>query len=170
MVTKNNYFWAEKGELLANGEMFEVVKIMKEEFIYEMDFINIRIRGVNNKEERDLIIFKKLLQNDSPNLAWDILSNLYKEIAKDFDYISNKKDLKSSVLSNKYYNALQVKFSYAVTCHKAQGGQWDNVFIDLGYITKERINKEFMRWLYTAITRAKRKVFLINFPNYLLKK
>ena len=170
MVTKNNYFWAEKGELLANGEMFEVVKIMKEEFIYEMDFINIRIRGVNNKEEKDLVIFKELLENDSPNLSWDILSNLYKEIAKDFDYISNKKDLKSSVLSNKYYNALQVKFSYAVTCHKAQGGQWDNVFIDLGYITKDRINKEFMRWLYTAITRAKRKVFLINFPDYLLKK
>ena len=170
MVTKNNYFWAEKGELLANGEMFEVVKIMKEEFIYEMNFINIRIRGVNNKEEKDLVIFKELLQSDSPNLPWDILSNLYKEIAKDFDYISNKKDLKSSVLSNKYYNALQVKFSYAVTCHKAQGGQWDNVFIDLGYITKERINKEFMRWLYTAITRAKSKVFLINFPDYLLKK
>ncbi len=170
MVTKNNYFWAEKGELLANGEMFEVIKIMKEEFIYDMDFINIRIRGVNNKEEKDLLIFKELLQNDSPNLSWETLSNLYQEIAKDFDYISNKKDLKSSVLSNKYYNALQVKFSYAVTCHKAQGGQWNNVFIDLGYISKDRINKEFMRWLYTAITRAKKKVFLINFPNYLLKK
>lgn len=101
---------------------------------------------------------------ETTNLPRAKLKTLYFEIEKEYlDEFPGKRERMEKVLKNPYFNALQVKFSYAVTCHKSQGGQWDTVFIDQGYLTKEMVNPEYLRWLYTAFTRAKTKLYLANF-------
>ena len=92
------------------------------------------------------------------------MKELFFEVEKDYLYEHNKKKRYELILADPYFNALQVKFSYAVTCHKSQGGQWEHVFIDVGYLPDDAVNAEYIRWLYTALTRAKSNVFLINFP------
>ena len=87
------------------------------------------------------------------------------EVMKDYEHIANRKAKFDELKLNPYYNALQIKFAYAITCHKAQGGQWDAVFVDQGYLTDEMINMDFLRWLYTACTRATKELFLVNFDS-----
>ena len=100
---------------------------------------------------------------DTPNLPRERMKELYYAIAEDYPEIRSKKALQEKILSNPYFNALQIKFGYAVTCHKAQGGQWSAVFVDQGYLTDEMVDREYLRWLYTAVTRAKEELFLVNF-------
>jgi exodeoxyribonuclease-5 len=100
---------------------------------------------------------------DAPALTNEETRRLYEAIAEDYPEIRNKRQLWEKIKENEYYNALQVKFSYAVTCHKAQGGQWKAAFIDHGYLTKEMIDREFLRWAYTAFTRSTEKLYLVNF-------
>jgi exodeoxyribonuclease-5 len=107
------------------------------------------------------------LTSESPNLAYEDSRKLFEEISLDYAHITNKKERLLAIKEDPYYNALQIKFAYAVTCHKAQGGQWDAVFVDQGYLTEEMIDLDFLRWLYTAITRAKRQLFLVNFAQTL---
>ena len=92
---------------------------------------------------------------------------MFEELNVDYDHLSNKRERFQAIKEDPYYNALQIKFAYAVTCHKAQGGQWDAVFVDQGYLTDEMVDMDFMRWLYTGVTRAKKELFLVNFSNSL---
>jgi len=170
MVIKNNYYWTEedKNDFLANGEIFEVTKFIKEENIYNTTFLRVRIKA--SEKEREVLLFKDSFNIESAQLNPEFQNNLFIEVENDFAYMSNKKDRINAVTSNAYYNALQVKFAYAITCHKSQGGQWKHVYIDLGYITKDRMDKDFARWLYTAFSRSKEKLYLINFPEFLFRE
>ncbi|RLD57143.1 MAG: ATP-dependent endonuclease, partial [Bacteroidetes bacterium] len=96
-------------------------------------------------------------------LPYKDYQRLFEEVMKDYEDIPSKRKRIEKVKNNPYFNALQIKFAYALTCHKTQGGQWESVFIDQGYLTEERVNTEFFRWLYTAFTRATKKLYLINF-------
>jgi exodeoxyribonuclease V len=169
MIVKNNYFWlgdnnAEAG-FIANGDTAEITKILNRETLYGFDFCDcfIKFSDYPNLPEQHVKIITDSLFTDNPALSAEEQKKLYESVLEDV----NDEPLKSMRLAylkkSPYYNALQVKFSYAITCHKSQGGQWPVVFIDQGYLTEENINEGFMRWLYTALTRATEKVYLVNF-------
>ena len=100
---------------------------------------------------------------ESASLSFTDSQRLFEEVSKDYDDIPDRRNRTEKVKNNPFYNALQVKFAYALTCHKTQGGQWETIFVDQPYLKDDKLDKEFLRWLYTAITRATRQVFLINF-------
>jgi len=128
---------------------------------YGFKFADITIKLVDFLEEKeiDVIVMLDTINLETPSLSYEDYQKLYQEISK--DYKGDRKKIKE----DKYLNALQVKFSYAITCHKSQGGQWENVFVDLGYFKNEMLDVSYLRWLYTAITRATKKLYLINFKN-----
>ncbi len=167
MVVKNNYYWAEgvkEMNFIANGDIVEIVRIRKYINLYDFRFAEVTVRFPdNNGIELDTLILLDTLNIESAALSRDDLKRLFFAIGEDYSDIRNKKKRYEKILNNKFFNALQVKFAYAVTCHKAQGGQWSSVFVDQGYIVAEMLNKEFFRWLYTAITRATQKLYLVNF-------
>jgi len=167
MVVKNNYFWSkqsEEFEFIANGDVAEVVRIGKYEEIYGFHFVNVTLNFIDYKNVSiDCKIILDSLLIDAPALTNEHNRKLYEAIAEDFPEIHNKRKLWEKIKENEYYNALQVKFSYAVTCHKAQGGQWKAAFIDHGYLTESMIDREFLRWAYTAFTRGTEKLYLVNF-------
>jgi len=107
------------------------------------------------------------LNAETPNLSHEDSKKLFEGLNEDYAHISNKRERLLAIKEDPYYNALQVKFAYAVTCHKAQGGQWDAVFVDQGYLTEDMIDLDFLRWLYTAVTRARKELFLVNFSQLL---
>lgn len=164
MVVRNNYFWlGEKNssELIANGDIIEVLSVNKILNKYGFKFADITIKLVDFLEEKeiDVIVMLDTINLETPSLSYEDYQKLYQEISK--NYKGDRKKIKE----DKYLNALQVKFSYAITCHKSQGGQWENVFVDLGYFKNEMLDVSYLRWLYTAITRATKKLYLINFKN-----
>ena len=166
MVVKNNYFYAkglENLDFIANGDFAEVVRVGREQSLYGFHFLNLDLR-FNDLDglELSVKIIKESLQSEAASLSEDENRKLYQSVMEDYAGMS-KKDAYKELRENEYFNALQVKFAYAVTCHKSQGGQWKNVFIDQGYLTDEMLDKEYLRWLYTALTRAKEKVYLVNF-------
>ena len=168
MVVKNNYFWLDdttKAGFIANGDIVEVVKIKGEEEKYGFRFINITIRMLDYPDEPNLEvkIIPESMLTDAPSISSERFLALYQVISDEYSYEPSRKKRNELIRLNPYYQALQVKFAYAVTCHKSQGGQWDAVFIDQGYLTEEMINVEYLRWLYTAITRAKKELYLVNF-------
>jgi len=168
MVVRNNYFWIEpekdKADFIANGDTIEIIRIRKYQELYGFRFADVTIKLTDyNDKEIDVKIMLDTLSSESPSLPYDDSVRLYNEIAKDYPEIKSKKKLWEELRKNPYFNALQVKFAYAVTCHKAQGGQWDTVFLDHGYLTEERVGKDFLRWLYTAFTRARKRLYLVNF-------
>ncbi|MCF8229631.1 MAG: AAA family ATPase [Bacteroidales bacterium] len=168
MVVKNNYFWLPKDSkagFIANGDLAEIVRIRKIEEIHGFRFADISIRLIDYPEENDLdvkIIMDTILE-EGASLSKTKKETLFQEILKDFDEIPEKQKKREKIKQNPYYNALEVKFAYALTCHKTQGGQWDHVFIDAPYLKDDQIDKEFIRWLYTAITRARQQLYLVNF-------
>ena len=164
MVVRNNYFWLgnkNKSELIANGDIIEVLSVNKINNKYGFKFAHITIRLVDFSEhkELDVLVMLDTVKLETSSLPYEDYQKLYQEISKEYKGADAKKKIKE----NKYLNALQVKFSYSITCHKSQGGQWENVFVDLGYFKKEMLDLSFLRWLYTAITRASKKLYLINF-------
>ena len=166
MVVRNNYFWLgdkNKAELIANGDIIEVLSVNKITNKYGFKFANITIKLVDFLEEKelDVLVMIDTIKLETSSLSYEDYQKLYQEISKEYKGADAKKKIKE----NKYLNALQVKFSYSITCHKSQGGQWENVFVDLGYFKKEMLDLSFLRWLYTAITRASKKLYLINFHN-----
>lgn len=168
MVTRNNYFWNKpykEIEFIANGDVLEVIRIGKHREIYGFRFVDLSLRSLDYGWEIDARIWMDSLQAESPARMNEMTGKLFEAIAEDYPEITNRKLLFKKILDNEYYNALQVKFAYAVTCHKAQGGQWDKVFIDQGYLPDDQINREYFRWFYTALTRASGQVFLVNFPD-----
>jgi len=162
MVVKNNYFWLpenENTEFIANGDIVELLRIRNIEDLYGFRFADAKIRLIDYKDmEIDVKIILDTLNSNTASLNYDDSKKLYNTIAEDYANIKNKKKQFEKIRENPYFNALQVKFAYAVTCHKAQGGQWKAVFVDQGYLTKEMINTEYLRWLYTAFTRATEKL------------
>lgn len=166
MIVRNNYFWGtdyEKIDFIANGDMATVVRVRKNEELYGFHFINadLRIDGID--DEITAWVMLDTLMSDYPALTYEQSRMFFHAVEMDYADISSKKKRFESIRKNEYYNALQIKFAYAVTCHKAQGGQWDAVFIDQGFLTDDMLTDEYWRWLYTAITRARERVYFINF-------
>ncbi len=171
MSVRNNYYWLpDKSEtgFIANGDLIEVMRIAKTEEMYGFHFADASIRLIDYPEEKELEV-KLLLDTvmaETASLSRDDYYRLFEEVMKDYEDEPSRSSKLEKVKNNPYYNALQVKFAYALTCHKTQGGQWSTVFIDQGYLKEDMINKEYLRWLYTAITRATEKVYLVNFLDY----
>ncbi|MCQ2334943.1 MAG: AAA family ATPase [Paludibacteraceae bacterium] len=168
MITKNNYFWTEQYDnldFLANGDMLDVERISHVHEMYGFRFAEAQLRAVDYDFEIDVMIWLDSLYTDSPEKNYELQKQLFERISEDYPEIRNKRELVQKVMQSPYYNALQVRFAYAVTCHKAQGGQWKRVFIDPGWLDEEHLGEDFYRWLYTALTRAQEKVYLLNFPN-----
>lgn len=167
MIVKNNYYWAKEMEelkFIANGDIAEVLKIRKHEEKYGYHFVNVTLRLIDYKDiELDCKIILDTLTLESAALTMDDNKKLFNEIAQDYSDIPNKKKRWEKIREDPFFNALQVKFSYALTCHKSQGGQWKAVFIDHGYLTEEMIDREYLRWAYTAFTRPTEKLYLVNF-------
>ena len=149
---------------LANGDMFEIERLSGEREMYGFRFVDASIRAVDDEREIDVTLWLDTLFTDSPEANYELQKQLFLRVAEDYPEIRNKRDLWKEVMKSPYYNALQVRFAYAVTCHKAQGGQWKRVFIDPGKVSDEQLGEDFYRWFYTALTRAQENVFLIHFP------
>lgn len=168
MVVKNNYFWLsdeDESGFIANGEIVRVVKVKREEEMHGFRFMNLTVEMVDlpNQPKLDVKVLVDTLYTDGPSLSTEDQKKLYDSVSADYQDYRTKKERYEKMKSDPYYNALQVKFAYAVTCHKAQGGQWKAVFIEQGYLLDEMLNLDLLRWLYTAITRASEQVFLVNF-------
>jgi len=168
MIVKNNYTWLSEGSnagFIANGDTIEILSIRGYEELYGKRFANVICRMIDYPKEPDLEVKIMLdtIMVDGPSLPSKEMKEFFRAVEEDYMEFSNRKQRIKKVLESPYFNALQVKFAYAVTCHKSQGGQWPVVFIDQGYLTDEMMNRDYLRWLYTAITRAQEKVYLINF-------
>ncbi len=168
MVVKNNYFWLKETDeagFIANGDIVEVLEIFKFVELYGFKFAKVKIRMVDypNQKPFETIVLLDTITSESPSLTYEESNALYQEVMKDYEGEPQyRKFLK--VKNNEYFNALQVKFSYAITCHKSQGGQWNTVFIEQPYLP-DGITVDYVRWLYTAVTRAKDKLYLIGFKD-----
>jgi len=169
MIVKNNYFWmGEKNaeaSFIANGDMAQITKILNRESAYDFNFCECMLRFCDypNVPEQQVKLITDCLYTDNPALNAEDQKKLYEAVLNDVSDEPIKGIRMAYLKKSPYYNARQVKFSYAVTCHKSQGGQWPIVFIDQGFLKEENINEGFIRWLYTAFTRATEKVYLINF-------
>lgn len=168
MITKNNYFWTEKIEgidFLANGEIVEVLRVRGEQELYGFRFRDVLVKSIDYDIELEIKILMDTLYSDTTGLSRERSEELFMNILEDYADISTKAGKMKKMKVDPFYNAVQVKFAYAITCHKAQGGEWQNVFLDLGYISEEHLGINFYRWLYTAITRASGKLYLVNLPD-----
>ncbi len=168
LVSKNNYYWAadyEQMDFIANGDVVRVTRVWGEvEHLHGLSFANVTIQFPDHGDlEMDAKIILDCLVSDTPGLTQAQSERLYQEVLA--EYTGDKRTRYREMKKNPYFNALQVKYAYAVTCHKAQGGQWRNVFVDMGSIMADAFTTlDFYRWLYTAITRARERVYLINCP------
>ncbi|HSI89753.1 MAG TPA: AAA family ATPase [Adhaeribacter sp.] len=173
MIVKNNYFWLPKDSeigFMANGDFVEITKMIRFEEMYGFRFADVRLRFIDNpnEEEIEVKIMLDTLYTEAPALPAEQNKALYAEVLKDYSDLGTKKERSQQMKKNPYLNALQVKFAYALTCHKAQGGQWQAVFVDHGYLKDEMITPDFTRWLYTAVTRSSEELYLVNFSQELL--
>ncbi|WP_298262278.1 ATP-binding domain-containing protein [uncultured Lutibacter sp.] len=169
MVVKNNYFWLKDSNdagFIANGDICEVLQIYNTKELYGFRFAEVKVRMIDypNQKPFDTVLLLDTLTSESPSLTYEESNKLYQEVGKDFAHEKSKYKQFLGIKKSKYFNALQVKFSYAVTCHKSQGGQWKTVFIEQPYLPDGQ-NIEYLRWLYTAVTRAQEKVYLIGFKD-----
>jgi len=169
MVVRNNYFWVEDQSdinFIANGDIVEVVKIRSVKEMHGFKFADLVIRLVDyDSKELEVKVLLDTLTVDGPSLTNEQNKALYERVSNDYNDLSSRQEKAKKIKNDPFFNALQVKFAYAVTCHKAQGGQWKNVFIDQGFFKEEMMSKEYLRWLYTALTRATDKVYLVNFAS-----
>jgi exodeoxyribonuclease-5 len=168
MVVKNNYHWLDDDSemgFIANGDIVEVLAARNFEELYGFHFVDVTLRFVDYADAAPLEckLLLEALHSESPSLTRDESQRLFTEVLADYADLPTKAEQLNGVRSNPYYNALQVKFAYSLTCHKTQGGQWPVVFIDQGYLTDDMIDREYLRWLYTALTRATERVYLLNF-------
>ena len=171
IVVKNNYYWAggkeeENGmEFIANGDVATVLRFRRERSLYGFRFADVLLRFTDYDDyEVEATVLLDTLQTDAPALTRDRSQALFQAVWNDYPEVTTKRERMKKVKQDIYYNALQIKYSYAITCHKAQGGQWQNVFIDQGYMTEDMLTPDYFRWLYTAFTRATDRLFLVNWP------
>ncbi|HLA54955.1 MAG TPA: AAA family ATPase [Flavobacterium sp.] len=169
MVVKNNYFWLKETDeagFIANGDIIEVLELFGIQELYGFKFAKVKIRMVDYPRQIpfETVLLLDTIVSESPSLTYDESNRLYQEVMKDFENESTNYKKFQKVKENEHFNALQVKFSYAITCHKSQGGQWNTVFIEQPYLP-DGIDRDYIRWLYTAVTRAKDKLYLIGFKD-----
>ncbi|KGO90052.1 ATP-dependent DNA helicase [Flavobacterium suncheonense] len=169
MVVKNNYFWlkdSDEAGFIANGDIIEILEIFRIVELYGFKFAKVKIRMVDypNQIPLETILILDTVMSEAPSLTYEQNNQLYQEVMKDYEDETSQYRRLQKVKNNEYFNALQVKFSYAITCHKSQGGQWNTVFIEQPYLP-EGIDRDYIRWLYTAMTRAKDKLYLIGFQD-----
>lgn len=169
MVVKNNYFWLKPNSdagFIANGDIIEVLEIYSFKELYGFRFAEVKIRMVDYPKMQpfETVLLLDTLSSESPSLTYEDSNRLYLEVMKDYAAEKSKYKRFLSVKSNTFFNALQVKFSYAITCHKSQGGQWNTVFVEQPYLPNG-VDKDYLRWLYTAVTRAREKLYLIGFKD-----
>ena len=169
MVVKNNYYWLKDSSdagFIANGDICEVTRINSIKELYDFRFAEVEVRMIDypNQQAFETVLLLDTLSSESPSLTYEESNKLYQAVREDFAYEKSKYKQLLAVKNNKYFNALQVKFSYAMTCHKSQGGQWKTVFVEQPYLP-DGVDTEYLRWLYTAITRAEEKLYLIGFKD-----
>ena len=182
MIVKNNYFWTEeeakkmKGEevnaqysslpaFLANGDRAKVLRVRRHEQLYGFRFVELLLEFPDyDHYELTVTAMLDTLQSEAPALTHEQQEQLFAKVEEDYRDVPLKADRMKAIRKDKYFNALQVKFAYAVTCHKAQGGQWAHVYVDQGYMTDDMLTPDYIHWLYTAFTRAREKLFLVNWP------
>lgn len=174
MVVKNNYFWVppeSSAGFIANGDIIQLQSVRKTEDLYGFRFADVTMRFIDYPEEKslDFKIILNTLMAESAALSQEDNNRLFHAVMEDFSEICSRKSRIEKVKASPWFNALQVKFAYAMTCHKTQGGQWETVFIDQGYLTEKMINREYTRWLYTAVTRATRQLYFVNFEERFFK-
>ncbi|CAL2092019.1 ATP-dependent DNA helicase [Tenacibaculum sp. 190524A05c] len=169
MVVKNNYFWLKDSSsagFIANGDTCEVMRIIQIKELYGFNFAEVEIRMIDYPDMKpfETVLLLDTLTSESPSLTYEESNKLYEAVKEDFAHEKSKYKQFMGVKKNKFFNALQVKFSYAMTCHKSQGGQWKTVFIEQPYLP-DGSSVEYLRWLYTAVTRAQEKLYLIGFKD-----
>lgn len=168
MVVKNNYYWTDgnkKISFIANGDMAEIRKISHYEEMYGFQFADVILHFTDypDVQDLDIKILLNTLHSDSASLTEEESMRLRQAIEADYMDIPDRKERYKEMRKNPWFNALQVKFAYALTCHKTQGGQWEKVFVDSAFNLKDELEKEDLRWLYTAITRARETLYFVNF-------
>lgn len=169
MVVKNNYYYTERMEkspmsFIANGDIALLKRIRRFEDFYGFHFADAILSfGDYGNTEIECKILLDTLSSESPSLTREQSRQLFDEVEKDYMDTASRLKRFRQIRENPHYNALQVKFAYAVTCHKAQGGQWRAVFVDRCLFGDEPMTRDMLRWLYTAVTRATEKLYLVNF-------
>ena len=175
MVAKNKYLNGK--DLIANGEMAVIQRIRNERELYGFRFADASLKLIDRSDhpadessensvitELDTVVLLDTLHSEAPALSKEQQQTLFLKVCEDYPELRNKRDLFKAVKEDRHYGALQIKYAYAITCHKAQGGQWEDVYIDQGYMTEDMLCEDYIRWLYTAITRATGHVYLVNWP------
>ncbi|MFY7811148.1 MAG: ATP-dependent DNA helicase [Flavobacterium sp.] len=167
MVIKNNYFWLgadDQASFIANGDILEVQKVYKVIELYGFTFAKVKVNMLDypNQNPFDTVLILDAIAIESASLSQEQLQNLFVAISEDYQEEKNTFKRNKKVKENEFYNALQVKFSYCITCHKSQGGQWNTVFVEKPYLP-DGISIDYLKWLYTACSRAKEKLYLIGF-------
>lgn len=175
MVVKNNYYWLpgeSKAGFIANGDVIEILKVKGIEDMYGFRFASATVRLIDYPDEDDLEVMLLLdtVTSESASLTWDENQKLFNAVMEDYMDINSKRKRVEEIKKNPYFNALQVKFSYSLTCHKTQGGQWDNVFVEQGFFNDDMLSVDYLRWLYTALTRATKQLYLVNFKQEFFKE
>ncbi|RKE94689.1 ATP-dependent DNA helicase [Ichthyenterobacterium magnum] len=169
MVVKNNYFWVKpttEAGFIANGDIIQVLEIFSIQELYGFRFAEVKVKMVDYPKMRpfETVLLLDTIEAESPSLTYEDSNRLYQEVQKDYENEASNYRKFLKIKGNKHFNALQVKFSYAITCHKSQGGQWNTIFVEQPYLPNG-IDKDYLRWLYTAVTRAKEKLYLIGFKD-----
>lgn len=174
LVAKNNYFWSKEYkeiDFIANGDVARVVRVMKRTEMYGFRFADVLLHFPDLEVEMEAKILLDTLSSDSPTLTREQQESLLAQVMADYYDITTRREKFKRLKSDPWFNALQVKYAYGVTCHKAQGGQWKHVYIDMGYIQQgAALSLDFYRWLYTAFTRATEKIWLVNVSDAFLEQ
>jgi len=174
MIVKNNYYWA-KGEgaptFLANGDIAVVQRVrnVHELFGFRFAEVTMTLPDYDDYELTATVVLDSL-STEAPSLTREQQEALYNAVMEDYADIPTKPERIKKLKDDKYYNALQIKYAYAVTCHKAQGGQWAHVYVDQGYMTDDMLTPDYIHWLYTAFTRATERLYLVNWPKTQIDK
>lgn len=170
MVVKNSYFWLPDGSsagFIANGDILEILEIYEFLELYGFDFARVMVRMIDYPAQQafEVLLNLNVLDLEAASLTWEDSSKLYRKVEEDYANITARYKRTKLIKENPYYNALQVKFAYAITCHKSQGGQWKNVFVEKPWFPNDQLKMDDLRWLYTAFTRAQDKLFLLGFDD-----
>lgn len=166
LVAKNNYFWSQPYKeipFIANGDLVEVVRVRKRLEMHGFHFADVEVRFPEMNWEMEVRIILDSLVAEAPALTEAAQNQLYESVMQDYADCRSKKELYENMRKDPWFNALQVKYGYAMTCHKSQGGQWKEIYLDQGWLNEEMLGVEYYRWLYTALTRATEKVYLVNY-------
>ena len=175
MIVKNNYYWSQESgdrsretgvEFIANGDVAVVQRVrhVHEQYGFRFAEVTMTFPDYDDYELTATVILDSLM-TEAPALTREQQQHLFEAVLADYSWVVNKAERMKKIKTDPYYNALQIKFAYAVTCHKAQGGQWAHVYLDQGYMTDDMLTPDYIHWLYTAFTRATEKLFLVNWPN-----